>query len=323
MTIRTMRRGVVVLAVAGGWLLPQAARAEVKKSIAVAPIGWNAGSVSWLNGEAIHAQLISELTNSGRYRVVERENLQGILDEQDMGKEGRTRGGSSPKTGDIEGAQLMIKAVVTDCEEESGKGGSGGIAGIRVGKDKTIYRVTMDVRIYDLQTSLIIGTATVTAEMEKKSKSAGGGFMGIGGEKHSSEGDTTGAITRDLIQQSLVVLDKHADVIGWKAKVFDVKDGQIIIRGGARDGLEAGMKFKVFKLGEKLVDEETGEVLDEGKETEVGELELTEVKEKIAYAKKLTGEDPLKGYLVRLIDDKQAAAKEAPPEKKTEAEKKD
>ena len=120
------RKGSVLgLAVLGVLAWAAGAEAEVKKSIAVAPIGSTAGAVKWITGEAIQAQLITELTKTGRYRVVERENIQGILGEQDLASGGRSRKGSGPASGDLEGAQLMIKGVITDAEEESAKGGSG------------------------------------------------------------------------------------------------------------------------------------------------------------------------------------------------------
>lgn len=279
----------------------QTTQAEVKRSIAVAPIQWSAGAVSWVTGEALQAQMISELNNSGRYRVVERENLKGMLDEQDMGAEGRTRGGSSPKVGDLEGAQMMVKCVVTDAEEKASSGASGSVFGIGGGGKKTSYKITMDVRIYDTQTGLILDTATVSAEQVKKKKKSGVnlGIVKLG--KEDSGGDTTGQITRELIQKALAAIDKQADVIGWSSSVFTVKGDKIIIRGGSRDGLESGMKFKVISLGEALIDEDTGEVLDEGEETEIGEIELTKVKEKVAYAKSTSGGTPEKGNKVKLI----------------------
>jgi len=279
------------------------ARAEVKKSIAVAPTQWQAAAtVSWITGEAITAQMITELEKSGRYRVVERENIKGILDEQDMGTAGRVRGGSGPKTGDIEGAQLMIKFVITDAEEESGKGGKIGIGGIGIGGSKTTYRITADVRIYDMQTSLILGTTSVTAEQKKKKKGGGIGIGGIGASGNKSGGDTTGAITRSLIKQALAALDKESKVLGWKSTILKYADGKVILRGGSRDGLEPGMKFDVFELGEQLVDEDTGEVLDEGEETQIGKIEITKVKDKVCYAKIIDGKEPAKGNVVRLIE---------------------
>lgn len=278
--------------------------AEVKRSIAVAPITSTAGAVSWVSGESIQAQLISELTKTGRYRVVERENISGILGEQDMGAAGRTRKGSGPKTGDLEGAQLMIKGVITDAEEESSKGGSGSFGGFSLGGKKTVYRVTMDFRIYDMQTSLILSTATVTAEQVKKKKGGGLRIGKFGAKTEESGGDTTGAVIRDLIKQALAAVDEQAGKLAWKSNVLTVKNGTtVVILGGSRDGLESGMRFKLFRLGEQIVDEDTGQVLDEGEETEVGEIKLTQVKDKVSYATMTTGEPARKGYVVRLITD--------------------
>jgi len=293
-----------------GWVLAGAAaiaagapvQAAVKKTIAVAPIQWTAGTVSWISGEALQAQMISELNNSGRYRVVERENLDGMLKEQDLATEGRVRGGSGAKTGELEGAQLMIKPVITDAEASDSKGGSGSFGGISVGSKKTVYKITMDVRIYDTSTGMILDTATVSAEQVKKADSGGtsvGGF-GFGGNKDAA-GDTTGDITRQLIQEAIRAIDKQAEMVAWKSKVVSVRDDKVIIRGGARDGLEQGMKFKVFSLGEPIIDDETGEVLDEGEETEVATIELIEVKDKVAYAKKIEGQQPEKDNVVAWI----------------------
>ena len=306
---KSLATGLAVLGVLGCSVV---ARAEVKRSIAVAPITSTAGATSWISGEAIQAQLISELTKTGRYRVVERENIQGILGEQDLGTAGRTRKGSGPATGDLEGAQLMIKGVITDAEEESSKGGRGAFGGFSLGGKKTVYRVTMDFRIYDMQTSLILDTATVTAEQVKKKKGGGLriGKLSLGGEK--SKGDTTGAIVRQLIKKALVAIDKQADKLGWKSKVLIAKNGKIVILGGSRDGLEKGMRFKLFQLGEKIIDEDTGQVLDEGEETEVGEIKLTQVKDKVCYATSVSGQPAQKGNVVKLITEgrtKTASAK--------------
>lgn len=291
------------------------AQAEVKRTIAVAKIGWTAGTVSWINGEAIHAMLITELSKSGRYIVVERENLNDILKEQDMASSGRVRTGSGPKTGDIEGAQLNIKAVVTDAEEESGKGGRIGFRGISVGGKKTIYRVTMDVRIYDMQTGKIVKTETVTAEQEKGSKSGGlnVGGLSLGGGK--SGGDTSGAVIRDLIKQAIAKIDEQAKKLGWKGKVIMLTGDKIVIRGGERDGLEVGMKFDVAKLGEPIIDPETKEILDEGKETKIGVIQIASLKEKVAYCTVVSGEKPEKGNVV-ILDPKSVKKKPAKKEEK-------
>jgi len=304
-TKRSGRRAGWPLLVAAGVATAGAASAQagIKKSIAVAPTQYQASAtVGWISGEAITAQLITELDSTGRYRVVERENLDGILKEQDLGAEGRMRKGSAPAVGDLEGAQMMIKCVITDAEEESGKGGSAGFGGVSVGGKKTVYRVTMDVRIYDTQTGLILDTATVSAEQVKKAKSGGVGVgrLRLGGSK--SEGDTTGEIVRDLLKDALAAIDKQAEILGWKSMVLSVNGDKTVILGGTRDGLEQGMKFAVFQLGEPIIDDETGQVLDEGEETQIGQIELTTIKEKVAYGRTTSGQQPQKGNIVRWLN---------------------
>ena len=192
---------VVGLALLSVLVWAPGAGAEVKKSIAVAPITSTAGAVKWISGEAIQAQLITELNKTGRYRVVERENISGILAEQDLQSGGRSRKGSGPASGDLEGAQLMIKGVITDAEEESAKGGSGSFGGFSLGGKKTVYRVSMDFRIYDTQTSLILDTVAVTAEQIKKKKGAGLNIGGLGLRGDASVGDTTGVSTTNAVSQ--------------------------------------------------------------------------------------------------------------------------
>jgi hypothetical protein len=161
----------------------------------------------------------------------------------------------------------------------------------------------MDVRIYDAQTSLILDTVTVTAEQVKKKKGGGVnlGIVSVGGDE--SEGDTTGAIIRSLIKDALRAIDKQADVLGWKSTVKAIVKGRAVILGGSRDGLEEGMEFELFELGEAVVDDD-GTVLDEGEETKVGLIKVAQVKDKVCYCEKVSGQDPAKNNVVKLVTKK-------------------
>jgi curli biogenesis system outer membrane secretion channel CsgG len=293
---------VMMAALLVGFLFGSPVQAEVKKSIAVAPIKWGGGRVSWVSPEALHAQMITELSKSGRYRVVERENLKGMLKEQDLAASGRMRKGSGAKTGDLEGAQIMIKCVITDAEEKSGKGGGFSIGGFSKGGGETRYRVAMDVRTYDTTTGLILNTTAVSAEQVKKSASTGISVGPFSKRQSQSGGDTTGEITRELIRKALDVIDQQAAKIEWKSRVVNVQGGKAIILGGTRDGLEPGMKFKLLALGEPIKDAKTGEIISEGEETEVGVIQITSVKKKVAFAKKIEGKEPEPGNLVKLMN---------------------
>ena len=64
-------------------------------------------------------------------------------------------------------------------------------------------------------------------------------------------------------------------------------DSKVVINRGTREGVAVGQKFQVGTT-EELVDEDTGEVLDVEIKT-LGNIEVTEVKEKISYCTALAG----------------------------------
>ena len=81
-----------------------------------------------LIGDGMADMLTTALVNSGRYIVLERESLDTVLTEQDLGASGRIRSDTAAAIGEIEGAELLIVAAVTEFDGNSG-GTSGSIGG--------------------------------------------------------------------------------------------------------------------------------------------------------------------------------------------------
>lgn len=134
-----MRRVHAVLAltlVAGA---PGLAAQDTRPGIAVLPFE-NGGSYGQdkENFEALQrgipGMLISELSQNPGARVVERAEVQRLLDEQDLGENGRVDAGTAAKVGKLVGARYMIAGTFVD-----------------------LYgRFRMDARIINVETSEII-----------------------------------------------------------------------------------------------------------------------------------------------------------------------
>jgi curli biogenesis system outer membrane secretion channel CsgG len=110
----------------------------------------------------IEAIVIDTLNRTGRFRLVERNALEGVLGEQDLAASGRVAKPSGAATGNVLGAQYLVQVVVTDYEGDvqstsSGVGGlltrTGipGIGGLGVKSGKG--RVGLNFRIVDAATS--------------------------------------------------------------------------------------------------------------------------------------------------------------------------
>jgi len=152
-----------------------------------------ADSYRWYSpeiGDGMADMLTTALVNTGRYIVLERESLDTVLTEQDLGASGRIRQDTAAAIGEIEGAELLVVAAVTEFEGNSGgtRGGLGGIGGGVLGAIAGGTRkahMAIDLRVVDARTSRILAATSV--EGEARDFNVGGalggftGSVGLGG----------------------------------------------------------------------------------------------------------------------------------------------
>ncbi|PIP41777.1 MAG: hypothetical protein COX19_02665 [Desulfobacterales bacterium CG23_combo_of_CG06-09_8_20_14_all_51_8] len=108
--------------------------------------------------------------------------------------------------------------------------------------------------------------------------------------------DNVGKACEDAVAQGVEFLTGQLEDIPWEGSVSIVKPDKIIVNRGSREGVTEGAKFDVGSI-EEVVDEDTGEVLD-SEMTKVATIEVTEVKEKIAYCKIIGGNGVQKGMTI-------------------------
>jgi hypothetical protein len=96
-----------------------------------------------------------------------------------------------------------------------------------------------------------------------------------------------GKACENAVVQAVEFLSAQLDSVPWTGSVMLAKPDKLVINRGTREGVASGMVFSVG-TAEELVDEDTGEVLDIDMTT-VGEVTVTEAKEKIAYCTPLEG----------------------------------
>lgn len=140
-------------------------------------------------GEGMATMLTTALVNSNRFLVLERDLLDEVIREQDLGASGRVRQATAAPRGEIEGAELLVLGAVTAFEPEAmGVGGAllgiGTLVGSAILHEKhsavpvaaatyTESHVAVDLRVVDTATSRILATVSV----EAKGYDVGGGFI--------------------------------------------------------------------------------------------------------------------------------------------------
>ena len=138
-------------------------------------------------GRGMSDMLTTELFNTDRYIVLERQKLRAVMAEQDLGATGRIKRETAAEIGEIEGAELLVTAAITGFDPgvsgtNVGLGGVlGGALGGVLGGVKT-SRVAMDLRVIDTRTGRIVAATSVEANATSFSAGVGGiGSSMVGG----------------------------------------------------------------------------------------------------------------------------------------------
>lgn len=150
-----------------------------KARIAVSRFTDKTGKGCWTGqiGDGIAEMLATALFNSNRFIVLERQALQDVLAEQDLGASGRISQETSAPIGQIEGAELLVTGAVTEFEPGSAviRGGLGRVIGGTIGgKWGSVVggalgsikksHVALDLRVIDTRTSRIVAATSVKGE---------------------------------------------------------------------------------------------------------------------------------------------------------------
>jgi len=153
-----------------------------KARIAIADFDVKAAKATGEIGAGLREMLITALVNSNRFRVVERQALNAVMQEQELAASGAAAQGSAAARGQIKTADIIITAAVTEFEPQSsggagGIGGGGGlgsgILGGLLGASLNKAHMALDIRIIDTSTSEVL----VATRVQGQASDIAGGFM--------------------------------------------------------------------------------------------------------------------------------------------------
>ncbi|MGD8396614.1 MAG: CsgG/HfaB family protein, partial [Candidatus Eiseniibacteriota bacterium] len=255
----------------------------LKKMIAVADFEDKADQSTWHwtgpnPGDGMSDMLTTALVQTGKFRVIEREQLEHVLAEQQLGQAGITTPQTAAKLGQVLGVSAVVYGSISEFGYKKESTG-GRVKGFGAGLKKQEARVACDVRIIDTSTAEILVAETYASEKSKHGVGVDTREFSFG---HDSKFDETlvGKATREVIDEVVEKLTETIDTMPWTGRIVKADtDDRVYLNAGSEAGVEGGMTFDVFRAGEELIDPSTGLSLG-AEETRVGSIEVTDVKEK-------------------------------------------
>lgn len=278
-------------------LLAAASMAQgLKKRLAVMDFEDKTGHGSWHIGSGMADMLTTALVKSGKFMVIERQQLEAVLKEQAMGLSGAITPQSAAQVGKLLGVELMVIGSVNEFGEKEGRvGGSvgsrlgGKLGGInRVGVETKTARVGLDIRLVNTTTGEIVAAEGIAEEESKKG-------LDVGHDEFSFSNDAgwdntlAGKATRKAVNKVVELVTKSMENVPWAGKIIAINaDKTVMIKPGAQGGVKVGDTFTVYSIGQEVIDPETGLSLG-AEESKAGTIQVTEVKDQFAKAKIVSG----------------------------------
>lgn len=224
-------------------------------------------------GQGMADMLTTELVKSGKYQVIERQAIEQIFKEQQLGQSGAVTAQSAAEVGKLLGVELAIIGAVTEFgHKKSDIGGFIKKKGFGLGVQTAAASVGIDIRFVDTNTGEIIAADNIRKEKSKKGLKVDTRQLSFK-NKNDFDGSLVGQATRDAIQEIMVKLDGQITNLPWQAKIIKVSGTTVYINAGSEAGVNVGDIFDIFQKGEELIDPDTGLSLG-AEETKAGEIEV-------------------------------------------------
>lgn len=250
-------------------------------------------------GEGVMEMVITELVKTGNYSVMERSEIDAIIQEQGFQQSGMVTEETAVEVGKLLGVELAVFGTVTEFGYTNNRKNVR-VPGVNVKVGNNKATVAVDLRIVSVTTGEIL-----TAEDVREEKTATS--LGVDTRKYdfndqkSFDQSIVGKAARKAVESVIKLIDKDAERIPWQAKVVITQEGKIYINSGVVDGVKVGDVFTVYRPGQKLIDPDTGIELG-AIDKKVGTIKVVDnqaAEGKVAICEIVTGEGFERGDVVK------------------------
>lgn len=256
---------------------------------------------SRLLGEGFAEMLTTELMKTGRFIVVERLALGDILSEQELGQTGIIRKETAAKVGQVLGAQIIVRGVISEFDmKKSGGGGGIGIRGFKLSLKGSNAHVAVDIRMIDASTGQVLHSHNAVGTASSTGLGIGIAKGDVNFNAAGFQKTPLGQATRQAIHDVVNFIVNKMESVPFTAKVIKFSGGKVYINAGSLMNIRPGDTLYAYSKGEEMIDPDTGLNLG-AEETLAGTVEISDVKEKYSIGHIKSGAGQLKrGDILKL-----------------------
>ena len=260
--------------------------------------------INWELGESVAELLSNSLYQTGQFRVLERENLDAIIEEQELQNAGKTRDERKVPVNRLKNARYLVKGSITEFANVNQSGIELGIGSVRLGGGGIHAVVRIALKVTEVESGEILFSQVVTG------KTYVGDVAAAANNKNVAFGGThffqtpLGEALREALDEGVSAISEALGQNIWRPTIASVDDRTIMLTGGKDRRMKIGSRWHVRKGGGMVRDPETGDLLGRSVGDVIGTLLILEVADRYSVASILDGEGFERGQKLELISGK-------------------
>ncbi len=213
--------------------------------------------------------MTTALAQTNRFEIVEREKLESIIAEQNLGLSGILDESTAAEVGNLSGAQYLVLGSITSATKNK--------------KDKFGYilvevKVGVDVRVVSASTGKILKSGSALGVASSKEIRTVDGVLVQGAMDDAAAYE---AAARDAVNKVSAKISDFSPLVGF---VVDVDKKKITIDVGEEKGVQKGDTFIIFRIQDEIKHPVTGKRLGWKKEI-LSKLKISQTERTLSIGK--------------------------------------
>lgn len=270
--------------------LPPLPEDAIKPVVAVTTFRNETGfSGQWELGRGIPDLLVSELLQTKRVVVVDRQNLPEVVGE--IARQGNDffRKEDGVTRGRLKNARYLVRGVISDFTQTGNSTGWFRSSKVEAGIWGARALVMINLTIIDVESGEVL--CSVPAEGSAYASFYWTKFnykdVSFGGDAFFKT--PIGSATREAIQQAVIEIMRHLPLTTWRPRIAEVAADTVIVNGGENYNVQTGTVFNVRESGRTITDPTTGNAIDYIEGKVVGQIRITNVRNQAANGVVVSG----------------------------------
>lgn len=256
-------------------------------------------------GTGLTDMLVTALVSSRRFIVVERAQMEDVLKEKALHQAGDVDPRTAVQAGRVLGAQILVRAAVTEMTQSKSVSGVGGLLKnvLERTESKAESTVGIDLKLVDIATGQILQAVRASGRARASASSTNLLDPGFRVGSVQFRNSSLGEACREAIQNAVALIQRHTDSLPWEAMVADQgeEEGKTILylNAGSDSGLLVGDVLEVIRPGKVIRDPQTQVEIGRAPGRRIGRCQVSAQTQNIATAILLEGKEVRREDIVR------------------------